>query len=261
MMLYERLIETQAATLDDRIRGCRVALTGGNAELGRKLLDELRRNETVRQQPEVLALEAHSLALDGSWDAALAMARKAADQKADRTAEDFLVASLLVRAAEHAPETQRTRMRSEAIDILGNLVSCPEQPGIEAIAALATLARQPAAAPLLAGREVGAWVDAAARHPKSKPRLRIAAWDLRLAATRSDAENIYREFLSTWRDANTVPIAAAMYDSRDFAAAPILADALEDAGCTEAAILDHLRDPAAVHVRGCWAVDLVLGKS
>jgi hypothetical protein len=39
-----------------------------------------------------------------------------------------------------------------------------------------------------------------------------------------------------------------------------LADALEDAGCTDAELLGHLRGPGP-HVRGCWAVDLVLGKS
>jgi hypothetical protein len=39
----------------------------------------------------------------------------------------------------------------------------------------------------------------------------------------------------------------------------ILADALEDAGCDDSAILDHLRSPGP-HVRGCWALDLVLGK-
>ena len=40
---------------------------------------------------------------------------------------------------------------------------------------------------------------------------------------------------------------------------PILADALEDAGCTDQAILDHCRG-AGPHVRGCWVVDLILGK-
>jgi hypothetical protein len=40
----------------------------------------------------------------------------------------------------------------------------------------------------------------------------------------------------------------------------ILADALEEAGCTEAALLEHLRVAGAHHVRGCWAVDLVLGR-
>jgi hypothetical protein len=39
-----------------------------------------------------------------------------------------------------------------------------------------------------------------------------------------------------------------------------LADALEDAGCNDADLLGHLRSPGP-HVRGCWAVDLVLGKS
>ena len=40
---------------------------------------------------------------------------------------------------------------------------------------------------------------------------------------------------------------------------PILADALEDAGCGDADLLAHLREPGR-HVRGCWALDLVLGK-
>jgi hypothetical protein len=38
---------------------------------------------------------------------------------------------------------------------------------------------------------------------------------------------------------------------------PILADALQDAGCENAAILDHCRDPKGVHVRGCFVVDSV----
>jgi hypothetical protein len=40
----------------------------------------------------------------------------------------------------------------------------------------------------------------------------------------------------------------------------VLSDALEEAGCDDADILDHLRGPGP-HVRGCWALDLVLGKS
>jgi hypothetical protein len=41
---------------------------------------------------------------------------------------------------------------------------------------------------------------------------------------------------------------------------PILADALQDAGCDHDDILNHCRDANAMHVRGCWVVDLVLGK-
>jgi hypothetical protein len=51
-----------------------------------------------------------------------------------------------------------------------------------------------------------------------------------------------------------------MYESRDFSAMPILADALQDAGCESTTILDHCREPGP-HVRGCWVVDLVLRKT
>jgi hypothetical protein len=50
-----------------------------------------------------------------------------------------------------------------------------------------------------------------------------------------------------------------MYESRDFTAMPILADALQDAGCDNEQILGHCRGPG-LHMRGCWVVDLVLGK-
>jgi hypothetical protein len=54
-------------------------------------------------------------------------------------------------------------------------------------------------------------------------------------------------------------MAQVIYNERLFADMPILADALEDAGCSDAAILAHCRQPGE-HVRGCWVVDLLLGK-
>jgi hypothetical protein len=62
-----------------------------------------------------------------------------------------------------------------------------------------------------------------------------------------------------WLTSTVVAIAREMYESRDFGAMPILADALQDAGCDSADILDHCRWPEP-HARGCWVVDLVLGK-
>jgi hypothetical protein len=64
-----------------------------------------------------------------------------------------------------------------------------------------------------------------------------------------------------WRTSTAVALAQQMYDSRDFSAMPILADALQDAGCENEEVLDHCRAADGVHVRGCWVVDLVLGKS
>ena len=62
-----------------------------------------------------------------------------------------------------------------------------------------------------------------------------------------------------WHGGAAVKIAQEIYDRRRFEELPILADALEDAGCDERAALDHCRGPGP-HVRGCWVLDLVLGK-
>lgn len=63
-----------------------------------------------------------------------------------------------------------------------------------------------------------------------------------------------------WKTATVSALASQMYESRDFGPMPILADALEDAGCDDADILAHCRG-CDLHVRGCWVVDLILGKS
>ena len=74
-------------------------------------------------------------------------------------------------------------------------------------------------------------------------------------------DNLFRPvtFSPAWRTDTAVALARQMYESRDFGAMPILADALQDAGCDSADVLDHCRGPGP-HVRGCWVVDLVLGK-
>jgi hypothetical protein len=63
-----------------------------------------------------------------------------------------------------------------------------------------------------------------------------------------------------WNDGAVRKMAQAIYDDRASDRLPLLADALEDAGCANAAILDHCRY-GGEHVRGCWVVDLLLGKS
>jgi hypothetical protein len=69
------------------------------------------------------------------------------------------------------------------------------------------------------------------------------------------------KFNPDWRTSTAVALAQQMYESRDFGAMPILADALQDAGCDCDDVLTHCRDAKGIHVRGCWVVDLVLGKS
>jgi hypothetical protein len=55
-------------------------------------------------------------------------------------------------------------------------------------------------------------------------------------------------------------LATAIYEEERFGDLPILADALEEAGCDDSEVLGHLRQQGPGHVRGCWCLDLVLGK-
>lgn len=64
-----------------------------------------------------------------------------------------------------------------------------------------------------------------------------------------------------WLTSDVLALARGIYDERAFDRMPILADALQDAGCDNEDVLLHCRDANQVHVRGCWVVDLVLGKT
>jgi hypothetical protein len=63
-----------------------------------------------------------------------------------------------------------------------------------------------------------------------------------------------------WEGGTVRKLAAAIYEDRTFDRLPVLADALEEPGCDAAELLAHLRGPGP-HVRGCWALDLLLGRS
>jgi len=64
---------------------------------------------------------------------------------------------------------------------------------------------------------------------------------------------------TTWLTSTVTHLANTIYTDRAFGRLPILADALEGAGCTNQEVLSHCRGPGP-HARGCWALDLVLGK-
>ncbi|MDY3556401.1 hypothetical protein R5W24_005566 [Gemmata sp. JC717] len=62
-----------------------------------------------------------------------------------------------------------------------------------------------------------------------------------------------------WFTPDVLALANYIYNDHAFEQMPILADALQDAGCESGRVLDHCRGPGP-HARGCWVVDLVLGK-
>jgi hypothetical protein len=63
-----------------------------------------------------------------------------------------------------------------------------------------------------------------------------------------------------WRTSTVLALAAGIHAEGAFDRLPILTDAVQDAGCDNEDMLTHCHNPHAVHVRGCWVVDLLLGK-
>jgi hypothetical protein len=94
------------------------------------------------------------------------------------------------------------------------------------------------------------------------PEFSATAPALAYALFRDIFANPFRQVVSedAWRTSTVVALAKQMYQSRDFSTMPILADALQDAGCESEVMLNHCRDEKQIHVRGCWLVDQVLNK-
>jgi hypothetical protein len=95
-------------------------------------------------------------------------------------------------------------------------------------------------------------------------RARPADWDVRQAAWLRDllggqGRPPGLDSVRAWNGGCVVKLARAVYQERRFQDLPVLADALEEAGCTDTEILTHCRQPGD-HVPGCWLVDLLLGK-
>ena len=106
-----------------------------------------------------------------------------------------------------------------------------------------------------------AFVAALANSPSIMPELTGLPETLPLHFVRDIFGNPFRPvtFSPEWRTDTAVALARQMYDAREFSAMPILADALQDAGCDNDDVLNHCCGEGT-HVRGCWVVDLVLGK-
>jgi hypothetical protein len=113
---------------------------------------------------------------------------------------------------------------------------------------------------------VAAWRAAEAVEELAPPSQKLAVWE----AERSWQAALLRELcgplfrpttldvdIRRWNDGTVGRIAQGLYEDRAWGRMPILADALLDAGCVDEDLLDHLRGPGP-HVRGCWALDVVL---
>ena len=117
---------------------------------------------------------------------------------------------------------------------------------------------------LLAPSEThNAWLNAVrdgiVRHPMEDVESQVKARQTSLL--RDIVGNPFRPTTveASWSTPTVVSFARVIYEQRTFEELPILADALEEAGCQNQEILQHCRS-GELHVRGCWVLDLLLGK-
>jgi hypothetical protein len=99
---------------------------------------------------------------------------------------------------------------------------------------------------------------------------RYAEWAVGTEDERRVQANLLRDIVGNsfrpvvidprWLTSTVVDLARLIYEERCFERLPILADALMDAGCDDDELLNHCRGEGP-HARGCWALDLILGKS
>jgi hypothetical protein len=173
-------------------------------------------------------------------------------ETAERYADDLVPASELSEAEEKAHEAYTIARQAgfEASVMASDAVYATTCAGVGWD--IAEMAAQRAAAAVAAGAPKG----------QTRP-ARVAEVSAQLALLRDVFGNPFRTIAvdPAWRTPDVVALAAGIYEERAFDRMPILADALQDAGCDSDDILNHLRDPHAAHVRGCWALDLILGKS
>ena len=109
---------------------------------------------------------------------------------------------------------------------------------------------------ILRAREIAAW--------KANPERRTVA-----EQDESRAQyDLFREIAGPevinprwprWRSTDVRALARCIHRDQAHGLLPILADALQDAGCNDEEVLSHCRDANGRHVRGCWVVDLALG--
>jgi hypothetical protein len=126
---------------------------------------------------------------------------------------------------------------------------------ISCTAVAATYAAHVAAGTL--PRDLGRWI----RGVRAARGRFSAAQASQAALLREVIGNPFRPITqnASWRTRTVAGLAETIYQEGAFERLPILGDALEDAGCSSEAILNHLRQPGG-HVRGCWTLDLVLGR-
>jgi hypothetical protein len=232
-------------------------------------IEHLFRDERSRRAVETAERQADGLASEGDLRAAREGARAAVRQL--RHGRGAPLAALGARQAAASALTQPMR--------------APRWAALAAAQAETAAARGQARARLVGAWGKGLALVPAELAPATWQAMSLPAWwavradeaedreflRAREAVQRQEQCRLLREILGnpfrpptvdrtwlSWGGGAAARVARAVYEESAFDQLPILADALEEAGCGDAELLTHLRSEGP-HVRGCWALDAVLG--
>jgi hypothetical protein len=175
----------------------------------------------------------------------------AAAADADARALDEYVARGTFGSADKFARRDALRAAAFAAEESLDVVSVAEATSEEAAAALAKLSTN-----------WGDYYDGRRHHPLSLVQRLKFSREREADLLHCIFGNPFRpvSFDPAWQTPAALALARTAYEVRRFDDLPLLADALEEAGCTDATLLTHLRSDGP-HARGCWALDLILGKS
>jgi hypothetical protein len=176
-----------------------------------------------------------------------------AERYADALAEDGLLSEandLITDIIEWEARNDANSLRSRTADVVLSAIQCPPEEYIasEGVAEIAE-------------RSIWPNLEVWNVNPDAIAGGRVESTHL-AQLVRCIAGNPFRpvEVDPSWLTSTVVALASGVYDDRAFDRLPILADALMDAGCDNADVLSHCRSDGP-HARGCWVVDLLLGKA
>lgn len=223
---------------------------------GRRLWNLL--NPACREALDVAAKVADDTALQDRLSYARNIIQK---ELADGPLEHF------VEAAEdfactfyyHAARGREEAVRAVGAAVADDLLSVSPQDGA------AYWARRALAQAAIAAALSGAWEE---REPVSQAHQAGEAVERREQARQvrllhdvfGNPLSAQPRYVATWRTPAVQGLAQRIYEDRSFERVPELAIALQEAGCADAEVLGHLRAEGP-HARGCWVVDLLLGKA
>lgn len=192
----------------------------------------------VVEQEQFDAVEPEGIVYSDDWSHEVCCDASSAASTAERAASDHPIGM--------SAEEYRSKRLPET----------PSPPGTHSVYKYAQRAQAHAASPLR--YDTVRWNDTPERSAEKCNAARAQA-----GLIREIAGNPFRPVTSdpAWLTTDVLALARGVYEERAFDRMPILADALQDAGCDSDDVLNHCRDASATHVRGCWVVDLLLGKT